>query len=512
MKTKILVPIAGILLATLLPAFGQPVIITDPQSRTNVLGTDAAFTVVATGTEPLAYQWQFSTADLAGKTNDTLIVTNVQSANAGDYTVVVSDMNGAITSVVATLTVLSPARIITQPANLTASLFADATFRVTAAGVEPPSYQWRFNDGDLTGKTNRTLTITNVQRTNVGNYSVVVTNDSGSVTSRLATLTITPFNAIYCFGFSWTDTRGIGCNWPSPQYYGGRACNGPMWPEFLSTNLGLVYVAANNYAHCGAEPLDILGQVTSFPAPAKPQLSAYFLWLGDSWDVTNALFTADISNTSNAVNRLYAKGARQIVIETHPDDLSKFPGYVGLFHTNTVLLAKYSEYTAGLNAAFINTMNTYSQTKPDLRIVFVDFFQKLNDVLANPAQYGFTQTIIDALHDPLLTNKSFTGPGADYVFWDDLHGTSKLNQLIAAWHLEALTHSILETLDVTISNGSPNIQMKHLLIGRDYTLQGSTNLSNWQDIQAFTAAAGTNRWTGAAAAVPAAFYRLKWQP
>src|SRR5205809_4313685 len=93
--------------------------------------------------------------------------------------------------------------ITVQPKNQTASLFADATFRVTAAGNAPLSYQWRFNDADLIGKTNVTLTVTNVQRANAGNYRVVVTNLFGSVTSQVVTLTITPFNSMYEFGYSW---------------------------------------------------------------------------------------------------------------------------------------------------------------------------------------------------------------------------------------------------------------------------------------------------------------------
>src|SRR5438552_7114756 len=61
-----------------------------------------------------------------------------------------------------------------QPANQTASLFADVTFRVTAAGDAPLSYQWRFNDADLVGMTNTTLTVTNVQRSDALSYRVVV--------------------------------------------------------------------------------------------------------------------------------------------------------------------------------------------------------------------------------------------------------------------------------------------------------------------------------------------------
>src|SRR5262245_32194045 len=62
--------------------------------------------------------------------------------------------------------------IANQPSNQTASLFADVTFRVTAGGDAPLSYQWHFKNDDLTGMTNATLTITNVQRVNAGDYNV----------------------------------------------------------------------------------------------------------------------------------------------------------------------------------------------------------------------------------------------------------------------------------------------------------------------------------------------------
>jgi thermolabile hemolysin len=348
------------------------------------------------------------------------------------------------------------------------------------------------------------------------------------LTSQVAALTITPFNSIYCFGFSWTDTHN--CNWLAPDYYGGRACNGPMWPEFLSTNLGLTYVAANNYAFCGATAADVLNQANDFPAPPKPQLSLYCLWAGDSdflravppdgygfgyLNVTNEvawnqLIQTLISRNSNAVNRLYTKGARTIVTQNQLE-YRGLPGVLRAFGTNSVGLSKLSEYIARFNAGFVEAMNAYSQSSPDLRILFVDLFSKFNDVLANPAQFGFTKTTVDALGDTNLANKSFTGPGADYAFWDGLHATSKLHESMAAWHLEALTNSILEKLDVTITGSSPNIQMNRLLIGRDYTLQSSTNLNNWQDIQTFTAAAGTNQWTGIIGNLGANYFRLKWQ-
>src|SRR5207244_8596585 len=105
------------------------------------------------------------------------------------------------------------------------------------------------------------------------------------------------------------------------------------------------------------------------------------------------------------------------------------------------------------NEYFISTMNAYSQTRPDLRLLFIDIFTKFDDVRANPAEYGLTKATISALADTSLTNITFTGPGADYMFWDQYHGTSKLNKLLAAWRLDVLTNSALEKLDITIADG-----------------------------------------------------------
>ena len=519
MNTKISLLAAGMFLVASVTGFGQPVITSQPQSVTNLAGSAATFFVTATGTPPLAYQWFFnSTIALTAATNADLILTNVQSLNAGGYSVAVTNAEGSVTSVVAALTVLTPPRFIRQPVNQTASLFADATFRVTVNGDAPLSYQWRFNDGDLIGMTNTTLTVTNVERANAGNYSVVVTNLSGSVTSQVATLTITPFNSIYCFGFSWTDTHN--CDWPPLQYYHRHACNGPMWPEFLSTNLGLAYVEANNYAHCGANSTAILNQVINFPVPPKPKLSLYCLWHewpGDTIQIVanaltnevagNRLIQTSISNYSNSVNRLYAKGARIILFQGEFGT----PVRASDFGTNSGLFPKAIEFFARFDSGLIDTIKTYSQTRPDLRLLIVDEFQNYNDVLAHPAQYGFTEAIIPALDDPALKDKSFTGPGADYVQWDCCHVTSKFHKLIAAWNLETLTNSILEKLEAMIASGSPTIQMNRLQIGRDYTLQKSAGLKGWQEVTSFTASAGSNLWSNTEGNEPTAYFRLSWR-
>jgi phospholipase/lecithinase/hemolysin len=438
------------------------------------------------------------------------------------------------------LAALAQPTIVVQPQDQTASLFAGAIFRVTATSAQPVSYQWQFNLQPIDGGVSNSLTIINVQKTNAGPYSVVVSDSTGSVTSQVVTLAITPFNSIYAFGYSWTDTRGLApngssCGWNPPLYYPNHACNGAMWPEFLSTNLGLAYQPANNYAQCGAGPSDVLNQVVSnFRPPPKPELSLYFLMFcddallalrqfgGSSYlDVTNEtawnhVIQTGILANSNAVSRLYAKGARSIVAQS-VIDLSTFPEALATFgadtnRLDTNRLAKLSEYESRYNSGFRQAMNAYGQTTPDLRIVWVDLFSDLNAVLREPAIYGFTKTTIDALDDPALTDKALNGSGADYVFWNGLHPTSKLQALIATWSLIALTNATLEQLELSLTGGSPILNMNHLQIGREYTLQRSPDLSIWTDVQQFTANTGTDRWSGALENQTSAYFRLRWEP
>jgi|GEM_PF-2370945 len=85
-----------------------PAITQQPQSRTNIVGTAASFSVIATGTTPLHYQWWLGSSPLGGATNSTYTIASVQTNHAGNYTVVISNSLGAVTSAVARLTVVLP--------------------------------------------------------------------------------------------------------------------------------------------------------------------------------------------------------------------------------------------------------------------------------------------------------------------------------------------------------------------------------------------------------------------
>ena len=82
-----------------------PVITDQPDSVTVLAGQSANFSVAATGTAPLSYQWRFNGANIPSETGTTLAINNATGANAGNYDVVVSNVSGSVTSVVAVLTV-----------------------------------------------------------------------------------------------------------------------------------------------------------------------------------------------------------------------------------------------------------------------------------------------------------------------------------------------------------------------------------------------------------------------
>ncbi len=97
---------AGTVFSLVVPTI--PVITAQPQSRTNVVGTDAGFAVTAVGPGVLAYRWQFEEQDIANANVASLNVASVQLNVAGNYRVIVTNSYGGVTSSVAVLTVVLP--------------------------------------------------------------------------------------------------------------------------------------------------------------------------------------------------------------------------------------------------------------------------------------------------------------------------------------------------------------------------------------------------------------------
>src|SRR5215831_11021506 len=92
-----------------------------------------------------------------------------------------------------TLSAFAQPRITTQPTNQTVNQGFSATFRSAATTTLPPlSYEWYFNSNAVSWALSNILIISNALPTSAGDYLVVATDSAGSVTSRVATLTVTP--------------------------------------------------------------------------------------------------------------------------------------------------------------------------------------------------------------------------------------------------------------------------------------------------------------------------------
>jgi len=172
-----------------------PTITFPPVNQTPVDGTTATFTVTASGSVPLHYQWWFNPNTPVGGNSNSLVIAPATTNNAGNYFVVVTNAAGAVTSSVATLTIIPPVppAIVSQPASQIGIIGDSATFAVSATGSAPLQYQWFFNTNTaLSGQTIAALTLPSVATNDAGTYSVIVTNLYGAATSTFAIFSVIP--------------------------------------------------------------------------------------------------------------------------------------------------------------------------------------------------------------------------------------------------------------------------------------------------------------------------------
>ncbi len=247
-----------------------PVIYSQPQSRTNLAGTSASFSVFVVGS-PSSYQWRRNGSDLGGATQANLLLSNVGPTDSGGYSVVVTNFAGAVTSSVANLIVLVPPSILAGPQSLTVDQGQAATFSVAAAGSLPHSYQWRFNGGDILGAIGSNYTRTNAQPPDAGEYSVVITNIAGSITSGPAILSVNlllPFITntpqSQTVAADTTVELRVGAASPTPLSYQWRK-NGAALPGQTTSVLRFVNAVTNDSGSYEVVVGNVAGAATSSP-------------------------------------------------------------------------------------------------------------------------------------------------------------------------------------------------------------------------------------------------------
>jgi hypothetical protein len=166
-----------------------------PASQSVTAGQTATFSVGATGTGTLAYQWRLGGTAISGATAASYTTPATTSSESGaQLTVVVTDSTGSLTSNPVTLTVTAAAvapSITSQPANITVTAGQTATFSATATGTAPLTYQWKKNGADISGATSASYTTpATVASDNNAKFTVTVTNSVSNATSNSSTLIV----------------------------------------------------------------------------------------------------------------------------------------------------------------------------------------------------------------------------------------------------------------------------------------------------------------------------------
>jgi len=164
-----------------------PTIVTPPLGQVITIGQPVTFSVAASGTGPLTYQWLDDSAGISGATGSSYSIASVAAGNAGNYGAMVTNAFGNVTSTTATLIPVN-----SQPVAQSVTVGDTVTFSISVAGPGPYAYQWLLNGGAISGATNSSYTIPVASSGNAGSYSVVVSDANGVATTIPVSLTVNP--------------------------------------------------------------------------------------------------------------------------------------------------------------------------------------------------------------------------------------------------------------------------------------------------------------------------------
>ncbi|MFS0519155.1 SGNH/GDSL hydrolase family protein [Nostoc sp. UIC 10607] len=258
---------------------------------------------------------------------------------------------------------------------------------------------------------------------------------------------------IYVFGDSLSDTGNVfnatgGIIPSSPTYFNGRFSNGPIWVEYLASNLGLNLNLNTNFAYGGAttgsKNIGIASlpglqqQINSFTStnPSANPNALYVIWAGTN-DYLDYFF-GDIPNPTQAVNNLSvsvtslaAVGAKNFLVVNLPD-LGKFPVTGGNNQDSSLL----STFTSAHNSSLTANLNFLSQQlSPDINLIPLDVNSLFNTIIAAPEEFGFTNVTESCVGDlsvvPINVPKQPVACEPDkFLFWDQIHPTTSVHKLI----------------------------------------------------------------------------------
>ncbi|MGA2177765.1 MAG: immunoglobulin domain-containing protein [Verrucomicrobiota bacterium] len=238
-----------------------PVIVGQPASLNVPVGSNAAFTVAATGEAPLQYQWFNSGGGITNATNTTFAIAGVSLSNADGYYVVVINSLGSATSAVAALAVGYPPVITTNPVSQSNAVGGAVVFSGSVTGSPPIALQWLKDGVPIAGATEGNLSLANLVAGQFGNYSLSASNAFGTAISSSAALSPSSYDflegliAYYPFNGNANDESGNG--------FDGTVVGATLTTDrFGSLDSAYYFDGVSN---------DIIASVTNLPTGAAPR-------------------------------------------------------------------------------------------------------------------------------------------------------------------------------------------------------------------------------------------------
>lgn len=181
------------------PAVVLPTIVTAPLNQTNFPNNNVTFTVVATGSGPLTYQWSYNSTPITGATSTSFTTNNISINSGGNYSVEVINPVGQNTSATAVLTVTAGAPTISPSPlpNYAETVGDHLAWAPTVNGTLPVTNYWYFNSvasanliqSNVSATGVASLVLTDIQTSSNGTYILVTSNQFGHAQAS-GTLTV----------------------------------------------------------------------------------------------------------------------------------------------------------------------------------------------------------------------------------------------------------------------------------------------------------------------------------